>query len=125
MAKKMTAKEKAERAKIKKELQKQGVIPPNKKSLNREKFISESSEEFDEVFKNDIYGSTLYLLEAVQIMTVHSTMTEKRSLQAVGAAKALKIAARLKQFSEKLKSEGRTTYKIKEKYEYIKDIIDL
>lgn len=125
MAKKMTAKEKAERAKIKKELQKQGVIPPNKKSLNREKFISESSEEFDEVFKNDIYGSTLYLLEAVQIMTVHSTMTEKRSLQAVGAAKSLKIAVRLKQFSEKLKAEGRTTYKLKEKYEYIKDIIDL
>ena len=123
MAKKMTAKEKAERAKIKKELQKQGVIPPNKKPLNRE--ISESSEEFDEVFKNNIYGSTLYLLEAVQIMTVHRTMTEKHSLQAVGAAKALKIAARLKQFSEKLKSEGRTTYKIEESYEYIKDIIDL
>lgn len=33
MAKKMTAKEKAERAKIKKELQKQGVIPPNKKTI--------------------------------------------------------------------------------------------
>lgn len=125
MAKKMTAKEKAERAKIKKELQKQGVIPPNKKSLNREKFISESSEEFDEVFKNDIYGSTLYLLEAVQVMTTHGTIKERYSLQAVGAAKTLKIAVRLKQFSEKLSSEGRTTYKIGEKYEYIKDIIDL
>ena len=35
---KMTAKEKAERAKIKKELQADGIIPLDKKPLNRKKF---------------------------------------------------------------------------------------
>ncbi len=125
MAKKMTAKEKAERAKIKKELQADGIIPLDKKPLNRKKFIEETTAEFAREYDDSAYDMLIYLLEAVQIMTAHGTIKEKHSLQAVGAAKALKIATRLKQFSDKLKAEGRTTYKLKEKYEYIKDIIDL
>lgn len=125
MAKKMTAKEKAHRAKIKKELQEQGIIPPDKKPLNREKFIEEATIEFAEAYNNDVYTMQIYLLEAVRIMTAHGTIKEKHSLQAVGAAKALKIATRLKQFSDKLKAEGRTTYKISEKFDYIKDIMNL
>ena len=120
MAKKMTAREKAERAKIKKELQADGIIPLDKKPLNRKKFIEEATAEFAQA-----YDVLLYLLEAVQVMTTHGTIKERYSLQAVGAAKTLKIAVRLKRFSENLKTEGRTTYKIGEKYEYIKDIIDL
>lgn len=125
MAKKMTAKEKAERAKIKKELQADGIIPLDKKPLNRKKFIEEATAEFAQAYDDSVYDVLLYLLEAVQVMTTHGTIKERYSRQAVGAAKTLKIAVRLKQFSEKLNSEGRTTYKIGEKYEYIKDIIDL
>lgn len=125
MAKKMTAREKAERAKIKKELQADGIIPLDKKPLNRKKFIEEATAEFAQAYDDSVYDVLLYLLEAVQVMTTHGTIKERYSLQAVGAAKTLKIAVRLKQFSEKLSSEGRTTYKIGEKYEYIKDIIDL
>ena len=125
MAKKMTAKEKAERAKIKKELQADGIIPLDKKPLNRKKFIEEATAEFAQAYDDSVYDVLLYLLEAVQVMMAHGTIKEKHSLQAVGAAKTLKIAVRLKQFSEKLSSEGRTTYKIGEKYDYIKDSIDL
>lgn len=125
MAKKMTAREKAERAKIKKELQADGIIPLDKKPLNRKKFIEEATAKFAQAYDDSVYDVLLYLLEAVQVMMAHGTIKEKHSLQAVGAAKTLKIAVRLKQFSEKLSSEGRTTYKIGEKYEYIKDIIDL
>lgn len=125
MAKKMTAKEKAERAKVKKELQADGIIPLDKKPLNRKKFIEETTTEFAREYDDSAYDMLIYLLEAVQVMMAHGTIKEKHSLQAVGATKSLKIAVRLKRFSEKLKTEGRTTYKLKEKYEYIKDIIDL
>lgn len=125
MAKKMTAKQKSERAKIKKKLQEEGIIPPNKKPLNREKFIKEADDEFAEAYGNDAYAMQFYLLEAVRVMTAHGTIKERHSLQAVGAAKAFKIAVRLKQFSDKLKAEGRTTYKISEKFDCIKDIMNL
>lgn len=121
---KLTAKEKAERAKIKKQLQAEGLIPPDKKPLNRGKFIAESEKEFREFFFEG-YGGLTYLYEAVMVMTTHRTLKEKHTLEAVGAAKALKIAVRLGQFSDRLKDEGRTSYKLKEKYDCIKDIIDL
>ena len=45
-------------------------------------------------------------------------------MEAVGAAKVLKLALRLRQFSEKLKSEGRNQYTITEKMQFIRDILD-
>ncbi len=96
MSPKMTAKEKAERAKIKKQLQEQGFIPHDKNPLNREKFIREARSEFDESFKNDSFDFLIYLLEAVQVMITHGTLRELYTMQAVGAAKALKIAVRMK-----------------------------
>lgn len=71
MAKKMTAKEKAERAKIKKELQADGIIPLDKKPLNRKKFIEEATAEFAQAYDDSVYDVLLYLLEAVQVMMAH------------------------------------------------------
>ena len=47
MAKGMTNKEKKERAVIKKQLQADGVLPPDKPRLNRRKFIQEAREEYN------------------------------------------------------------------------------
>lgn len=46
------------------------------------------------------------------------------SKEAVGAAKVLKLALRLKEFSDRLKEEGRSEYTIKEEIEFIQDILD-
>lgn len=123
-AKRMTEREKRERAKIKKELIEKGIIPPDKKRLNRKKFIDETVAEFDEVSSHSLVWD-IYLKEVVAVMTTHTDKHYKVSEQAVGAAKVLKIAMRMKEFDDKLKSEGRLKYKVSEKYDYIKDIINL
>ena len=47
--KRLTQREKAERAAIKKQLQADGVLPPDKPRLNRKKFAREVWEEFSEM----------------------------------------------------------------------------
>ena len=46
-SKRLTNKEKALKAKVKKELQEQGLLPPDKPRLNRRKFAKEAAEQFD------------------------------------------------------------------------------
>ena len=50
--KKMPQREKAERARIKKKLQQEGILPPDKPRLNRKKFAAEVWDEWRQ-FKND------------------------------------------------------------------------
>lgn len=121
--KRMTQKEKQERARAKKMLQEKGIIPPDKPKLNRNKFIEEAKKEWDN--KPETYIWDYYLIGAISYVL---TKTEGRSFavskEAVGAAKILKIALRLQKFHEKLKKEGKTEYKLSEEYDYIKDILD-
>ena len=125
MAKRMTEREKKERARIKKELQKKGFLPPDKKPLNREKFIKEAEDEWN----SKAYDSTLvwsyWLMRAVVVMMGH---TERKSMrlspEAVGAAKVLKLAIRLRKFNKMVEDRGDTEYKISEEYDYIKDIYE-
>ena len=106
------------------ELQAEGVLPPDKPKLNRKKFIEEAMNEWNSRDK-DVFVWELYLAEAFSLMLGH---VEKRSLrtslEAVGAAKVLKLALRLREFSKKLQGEGRDKYTAGEKYEFVKDIID-
>ena len=46
-SKRLTNKEKALKSKVKKELQEQGLLPPDKPRLNRRKFAKEAAEQFD------------------------------------------------------------------------------
>lgn len=124
MAKRLTEREKKERAKIKKELIAEGLIPPDKKPLNRKKFIEEVRTEFDQSC-DDCYMWDVYVHRAVGVMMTHTDKHFRLSEQAVGAAKVLKIAMRLREFDKKILAEGRTEFKISEQYDYIKDIIDL
>ena len=119
----MTKKEIKLRAEIKKSLQAKGLLPPNKKKLNRKKFIDEAREQWE---KRDL-GCLLwdfYIQQALIWMTSYTDMNLRPSPQAVGAAKVYKIALRFKEFEDEKKRLGETKYKIKELYESLKDIME-
>lgn len=108
-AKRMTQREKDERARVKKELQAQGIIPPNKPRLNRRKFAREVWAEFDamEPFHKDVY------LRRAVIAMVSPDMV-KVSEEDVGVLKLLKLAVEMARFDAKITAEGREKYSIKE-----------
>lgn len=121
--KRMTNREKAENAKIKKELQEKGIIPQDKPRLNRKKFVDEAMEEWNN--RPQCYMWEIYLIKAFGFIMAKTEGRNRRvSQEAVGAAKVLKLAVRLYQFHMKLKEEGRTEYKVIEQLEYIRDILD-
>lgn len=120
----MTKKERAERARMKKQLQEKGILPPDKKKLNRKKFVEEAGQEWN-ARDQSCYVWDLYLMKAISIMLGDvEQRTLRVSSEAVGAAKCLKLAIRLKEFQEMVQGRGDTTYKIKEQYDYIRDIIE-
>lgn len=121
--KKMTNKEKILNAKIKKDMQEKGFIPPDKPKLNRKKYVEEAREEWNSKDK-DFYAWDIYLYKAISIMLGKVDRKFRVSQEAVGVAKCLKLALRLKEFSDKLKAEGRKEYTLKEELEFIKDILE-
>ena len=119
----MTKSKIKQRAKIKKSLQARGILPPDKKKLNRKKFIDEAREQWQ---KRDL-GCILwdyYIQQALVWMTSYTDMNLRPSPQAIGAAKVYKIALKLKEFEDEKKRLGETKYKIKELYESLKDIME-
>ena len=51
-------------------------------------------------------------------------MSSRASLEAVGVAKVLKVAIRLREFSKMVREKGENEYKLTDQYNYIKDILD-
>ena len=121
--KKLTDREKKIRAQTKKELQEKGIIPPDKPKLNRKKYIEEAIQEYNDA-KGSFYEIELYLHRAIGIMIGKTDRRLRVSQEAVGVAKCLKLANRLKEFHDKLEAEGRGEYTVKEQFEYIRDILD-
>lgn len=122
--KRLTNKEKKLNAEAKKRLQEQGILPPDKPKLNRKKFIEEARTEWNGR-SNDCYIWEHYLMEAISyILCQREGVSSRASLEAVGAAKVLKLAMRLREFSEELKAKGEHEYKLADQYNYIKDILD-
>lgn len=107
--KKMTVREKAQRAETKKRLQEEGIIPPDKPKLNRKKFAKEVLAEWESL---DGHESIFYLIKGIGCM-VGPNMQEVTSEQ-IGVLKVLKIAVETKKFTEALNAEGRTQYTIGE-----------
>lgn len=124
MAKKrLTNRQKKLNAEAKKELQAKGVIPPDKPKLNRKKFIEEAKAEWNNRDK-ECFVWDVYMMQAMSYMLGHMEKGMRLSREAVGAAKVLKIAMRLREFSEGLKAKGEHEYKVVDQYNYIKDILD-
>ncbi|MCD7812115.1 MAG: hypothetical protein LUG91_09775 [Ruminococcus sp.] len=121
--KKMTNREKAERARKKKELQELGFMPPDKPKLNRKKYVDEARKEWNNR-GSEWFIWEVYLYKAIEIMLGKTDKNFRVSPEAVGVAKSLKLAMHLKAFSDQMKAEGRKEYKAKELYDYIEDILD-
>lgn len=107
--KRLTQREKAERARIKKKLQEDGVLPPDKPRLNRKKFACEVLAEFGAM---DAYSADLYLRQAIGCMV--SPDMNRVTEEEVGVLKLLKIAVESERFSKALEAEGRSQYTIGE-----------
>ena len=106
--KRLTQREKAERAAIKKKLREDGLLPPIKPRLNRKKFARETWAEFDAFYKAEPIRAEVSLLKAIGFM-VGPDMKEV-SPEEVGVLKLLKLAVEYNAFLEKLETEGRTKY---------------
>lgn len=106
--KRLTQREKAERAAIKKKLREDGLLPPIKPRLNRKKFARETWAEFDAFYKAEPIRAEVSLLKAIGFM-VGPDMKEV-SPEEVGVLKLLKLAVEYNIFLRKLESEGRTKY---------------
>ena len=107
--KRLTQREKAERARIKKKFQEDGVLPPDKPRLNRKKFAREVLAEFGAM---DAYSADLYLHQAIGCMV--SPDMNRVTEEEVGVLKLLKIAVESERFSKALEAEGRSQYTIGE-----------
>lgn len=106
--KRLTQREKAERAAIKKGLQKKGILPPDKPRLNRGKFARETWAEFEAFYAENPIRAELSLLKAIGFM-VGPDMKEV-SPEEVGVLKLLKLAVEYNAFLKKLEEEGREKY---------------
>lgn len=120
--KRMTNREKQERAAAKKCLQAEGLIPPDKPRLNRKRFIEEAEAEWNGRDLECLIWD-LYIMRALFYVMGHGR-ARGISPEAVGAAKVLKVAMRLRRFELELKENGRDKYSYMEQYEYIKDILN-
>lgn len=119
--KKMTAREKADRARIRKELREEGLLPPAKRPLNRKKFCEEARE----IFQSD-YGIDfpIYVYWAIAEMLEHTDKTTGTlSREAVGAAKVLKLAKARMDFEAARRERGEPSkHKRGELIEAVEDI---
>lgn len=112
--KRLTQRQKAEKARVKKELQAEGILPPDKPRLNRRKFAAEVWAEYTAM---DALTAEWYLYKAVWCMV--GPDMKKVSLEEVGVLKVLKIAVETKKFMDRLTAEGRTKYTVGEYMEQV------
>ena len=106
--KRLTQREKAERAAAKKWAQENGFLPPDKPRLNRKKFARETWEAFVVFYKAEPIRAELSLLKAIGFM-VGPDMKEVTP-EEVGVLKLLKLAVEYNAFLKKLEEEGREKY---------------
>lgn len=119
----MTQAEKKFNAKMKKKMQEEGIIPMDKPKLNRKKYIDDAREEWNKK-DGDCLIWDIYLYKAIGITLGLTDRNMRASPEAVGVAKTLKLAIRLKEFEDKVKAEGRDKYNMKEYFEFIQDILN-
>lgn len=119
--KRMTQKEKQLRADTKKRLQEQGLLPPDKKPLNRRKFAREVREAFESHEGYQRY----YLIEALGWMIPGEMQKSPVTPEQVGALKVMKIAVELDKFYKKLEADGREKYSLDEVWAIVRPIIEL
>ena len=121
----MSAREKKLRAEAMRQLKADGILPPDKKPLNRKRFCKEAEailrEQSSMVFDTYLRWGLLEMLDSGSC----ATKDRGRSPEAVGAAKAIKLAARRMAFEQDRAERGEpSAYKVGELYEAVKDILE-
>ncbi len=106
--KRLTQREKAQRAATKKRLQAQGILPPDKPRLSRKKFARETWAEWSALVAKDHLLAAMALCRAVSFTTGPELL--EVTPEQVGILKAVKIAVEYDKFLSKLDAEGRSEY---------------
>ena len=110
--KRLTQRERAERAAAKKRLQARGVLPPDKPRLNRKKFAQETWAEWTALLAENRLGAAMALCRAVSFTTAPELL--EVTPEQVGILKAMKIAVEYEKFLHRLDVEGRSDYTLGE-----------
>ena len=110
--KRLTQRERAERAAAKKRLQARGVLPPDKPRLNRKQFAQETWAEWTALLAENRLGAAMPLCRAVSFTTAPELL--EVTPEQVGILKAMKIAVEYEKFLQKLEAEDRSDYSIGE-----------
>lgn len=116
----MTAKEKREREKVRKQLREKGLLPPRKKPINMRKFIDNAHEEFERELV-DKCATLNFLYLALGIM--HGRSRVRATREDVGIAKLIRVACEMKRMSvEQL--DGDRRFSLDALYDRIQPILD-
>jgi len=120
----LTNKEKQHNKEFRAELRADGILPPKKIPLNRNKFAKEVKAEFDDY---SIFTNIHNFYQAVCFMLPYTgdDFKVKISAEQIGVLKVMKIAVEIEKFQKRLKEEDRTEYSLKELFEVVRPIIDL
>lgn len=119
--KRMTAKEIREKAEIKKRLQEEGILQTDKPRLDRKRFVEEAERQFLEW---NSWSMCSYLTWGLLEMLEKKDRSGRYSLEAVGAAKAIRLAIERAAFEKEKREAGKSAYTASELYERVKDIYD-
>ncbi|WP_312047733.1 addiction module toxin RelE [Anaerotignum sp.] len=112
--KKLTQREKADNARFKKEMQKKGILPPDKPKLNRKKFAKEVITEWENT-EGLLYS---YVMNAIMWMIPGKESRRPVTPEEVGALKVLKLALEIKKFESAL-PEGTYKYSTNDLFEKV------
>ena len=107
--KRLTQRQRDERARIKRKPRADGLLPPDKPRLNRKQFAAEVWAEFAGM---DAFTASLYLHKAVGCMV--GPDMKQVTPEEVGVLKLMKIAVETKKFMDRLKEEDRERYTVRE-----------
>lgn len=105
--KKMTAKEKILRRETKKELQKKGILPPDKPRLNRKKFADEVFEERSKNGEVDLFDIYTALCIMLPDRGSKGTYIGRLTTENVTALKILKMAMEIGKIRNMAKKENK------------------
>lgn len=120
----MTERERKQRRKIKKQLQDEGILPPDKPRMNRKRYIEETRKLLDSKEIDFLSWSACLQMAISEMLNKHEIKNGRYAVseEAVGVARMLRLAWRIKEFRDKLNGEGRTSYTAGEYCEFCKDV---
>lgn len=119
--KKLTQREKSERAALKKQMQEEGILSPDKPRLNRKKFAKEVRAEWEKT-EGPLY---VFVMGAISWMIPSGKCCLPITPEEVGVLKVLKIALETKKFEDALPDDVHKYNTLKFYEEVVKPIIDL